>query len=95
MDLLRTQGNGYKIYKVGMYLYTKEPEYASQYMCILTSVKYNTGDKVLVFEKNNCITVSKIEPTEASPFDKVYLTDVCHSDDSHCLTTPVNPLRST
>jgi len=93
MDLLLTYGNGYKIYKVGMYLYIKEPEYASQYMCILTPVEYKTGDKVFVFEKNNYISLSKTEPPEASLFDKVYLTDVYHSD-SHCFTIPVNPLRS-
>ena len=67
MDLLHTHGNGYKIYKIGMYLYTKEPKYASQYMCILTSVEYKTGDKVFVFvfEKNNCTTLSKTEPLES------------------------------
>jgi hypothetical protein len=92
MDLLLTHGNGYKIYKVGMYLYIKEPEYASQYMCILTPVEYKTGDKVFVFEKNNYISLSKTEPPEASLFD-TYLTVVCHSD-SHCFTIPVNPLRS-
>jgi hypothetical protein len=94
MDLLRTHGNGYKIYKVGMYLYIKEPEYAYQYMCIVTPVEYMTGDKVFVFEKNNYITLSKTEPLEASPLDKVYLTDVYHSD-SHCFITSVNPLRPT
>jgi hypothetical protein len=42
-----------------MYLYINDPEYSSQYMCILTPVKYNAGDKVFMLEKNNYITVSK------------------------------------
>jgi hypothetical protein len=95
MDLLRTNRNSYKIYKVGMYLYIKEPVYASQYMCILTLVKYKTGDNVFVLEKNNYITVSKIEPLEASQFDKVYLTNVYNSDNSHCFTPLVNPSSPT
>lgn len=80
MDLLRMHKNNFKIYKVGLYLYLKVPEYASQYMCILTPVEYKVGDKVFVMEKNNFITVSSLEPPEASQFDKVYSTVVCNSD---------------
>lgn len=92
MELLRTHSDSYKIYKVGTYLYIEEPEYASQYTCILTPVKYKTGDKVFVLEKNNYIIVSKVEPMRESPFDYVYSTNIFHSDNHP--VTQVKPLRS-